>query len=48
MEILITALAAIVLFGILAAVFGTDSRPVEDDAWWPGSRGDMDYPGHRA
>ena len=48
MELAIAAVIAIVLLGIFAVTFGTDSRPRDESAWWPGSRSDAEYPQHHA
>lgn len=47
MEIL-ALLFAIVLFALLAVVFGADTRPIDDPrSWWPGAD-ETQFPTHRA
>ncbi len=47
MEIL-ALLFAVVLFALLAVVFGADTRTLDDRrSWWPGSD-EPGYPTHRA
>ena len=48
MEVLLTAFVIMVVFGILAATFGADSRPGDETPWWPGSRSESEYPQHHA